>query len=314
MNANDERLVVALGGNALLRKGDKGMAEEQVARCLEAAEALLPLLHPERQVVITHGNGPIVGNILIRQQAAQRLVPPMPLDVCGAESQGNIGYMLERALVQLFRQHGVCRSVATLLSLVEVDPEDPAFAHPTKPIGPFLSAAEAEELRRSVPIVQDADRGFRRVVASPRPHRIIENTAIDALLKAGVTVVTLGGGGVPVVIDRQQRLLGVEAVIDKDLSSSLLARELRAQTFVILTDIDHVYLDFLSPSRRAVTQMNAAEAEVHLQRGEFLPGSMAPKIAAAIEFLRDGGQRVLIGLPEMLPQLLRGEAGTLIVP
>ena len=309
-----ERVVVALGGNALLRKGDTGTAEEQAARCLEATEALLPLLGPKRQVLITHGNGPIVGNILIRQQAARQLVPPMPLDVCGAESQGNIGYMLERALVQVFRQHGIHRPIATLLSLVEIDPEDPAFAHPTKPVGPFLSAAEAEDLGRSVPIIQDAGRGFRRVVASPHPHRIIENAAIDALLQAGVVVITLGGGGVPVVVDRQQRLLGVEAVIDKDLSSSLLARELRAQTLVILTDIDHVYLNFLSPSRRTVTQMNVAEAEAHLQRGEFLPGSMAPKITAAIEFLRDGGQRVLIGLPEMLPRLLQSEAGTLIVP
>jgi carbamate kinase len=255
---SDERVVVALGGNALLRKGDTGTAESQATRCLEAG-----------QVVITHGNGPVVGNILIRQQAARRLVPPMPLDVCGAESQGNIGYMLERALVQVFRQHGIHRPVATLLSLVEVDPADSAFAQPTKPVGPFFSAAEAEDLRRSVPLVQDAGRGFRRVVASPRPHRIIESAAIDVLLQAGIAVITLGGGGVPVVVDQQQRLLGVEAVIDKDLSSSLLACELRAQTLIILTDIDHVYLEFLSPARRAVTQMNIAEAEVHLQPGEF---------------------------------------------
>lgn len=181
-----ERMVVALGGNALLRKGDRGSAAEQEARSLAAMDALAPLLTAERQLVITHGNGPIVGNILIRQQLARHVVPPMPLDVCGAESQGNIGYLLERALLQVLRQRGMYRSVATLLSLVEVDPRDPAFEHPTKPVGPFLSATEADALGRSVPVARDADRGFRRVVASPIPKRIIESAAIDALLAAGV--------------------------------------------------------------------------------------------------------------------------------
>jgi carbamate kinase len=168
-----ERMVVALGGNALLRKGDRGSAAEQEARSLAAMDALAPLLTAERQLVITHGNGPIVGNILIRQQLARHVVPPMPLDVCGAESQGNIGYLLERALLQVLRQRGMYRSVATLLSLVEVDPRDPAFEHPTKPVGPFLSATEADALGRSVPVARDADRGFRRVVASPIPKRLI---------------------------------------------------------------------------------------------------------------------------------------------
>lgn len=309
-----ERIVVALGGNALLRKGDRGTAAEQEARGLAAMEASAPLLTPERQVVITHGNGPIVGNILIRQRLAQHVVPPMPLDVCGAESQGNIGYLLERALLQVVRQRGISRPVATLLSLVEVDPHDPAFAHPTKPVGPFLSATEAGELGRSVPVARDADRGFRRVIASPMPKRIIERAAIDTLLAAGAVVITLGGGGVPVALDSNGRLVGVEAVIDKDLSSSLLAREIGASHLIILTDIDCVYLDFLSTRRKAVKRMTAAEAEQHLGRGEFLPGSMAPKVEAAIAFLRGGGQRVSIGLPEELPELLLGERGTKLVP
>jgi carbamate kinase len=265
-------------------------------------------------VVITHGNGPIVGNILIRQQLARHLVPPMPLDVCGAESQGNIGYLLERALVQVLRQRGMARPVATLLSLVEVDRRDPAFLHPTKPVGPFLSATEAEGLGSSVPIARDADRGFRRVVASPAPIRILESAAIATLLAAGVVVITLGGGGVPVAVDSKGGVTGVEAVIDKDLSSSLLAREIGAQGLIILTDIDHVYLHFLSPQRQAVRRMTTTEAEERLRHGEFLPGSMAPKVEAAIAFLRGGGQRVLIGLPEELPQLLSGEAGTELVP
>jgi carbamate kinase len=277
-------------------------------------DAITPLLTPERRVVITHGNGPIVGNILIRQQVARHVVPPMPLDVCGAESQGNIGYLLERALVQALRRREISRPVATLLSLVEVDPRDPAFVHPTKPVGPFLSAAEADELVRSVPVARDADRGFRRVVASPVPKRIIESAAIDTLLAAGVVVITLGGGGVPVALDNEGCLTGVEAVIDKDLSSSLLAREIGASELIILTDIDHVYLNFLSAQRRAVKRLTVAEAEEHLHRGEFLPGSMAPKVEAGIAFLHNGGRRVLIGLPEELPQLLRGEAGTELVP
>lgn len=192
-----ERIVVALGGNALLRKGDRGTSAEQVARSLTAMDAIVPLLIPERQVVITHGNGPIVGNILIRQQLARHVVPPMPLDVCGAESQGSIGYMLERALAQVLWRHGIQRPIATILSLVEVDPLDPAFSHPTKPVGPFLSEAEARELGRSVSVARDADRGFHRVVASPVPKRIIESQALDVLLTAGLVVITLGGGGVP---------------------------------------------------------------------------------------------------------------------
>jgi carbamate kinase len=309
-----ERLVVALGGNALIRQGDQGTAAEQGARALAAMEAIVPLLTPARQVVLTHGNGPVVGNILIRHQHARAVIPPMPLDVCGAESQGNIGYLLERALVQVLRQRGINRPVATMLSLVEVDPEDPALRHPTKPIGPFLSEVEARELSHTVPVVRDGDRGLRRVVASPLPQRIIESPALDVLLNAGITVITLGGGGIPVAFDREQRLVGVEAVIDKDLSSSMLARAIGASSLIILTDIDHVYVNFLSPQRDAIRRMTIAEADEHLRRGEFLPGSMAPKIEAAITFLRDGGQRVLIGLPEALPRLLAGTAGTALIP
>lgn len=314
MNSAIERIVVALGGNALLRHGERGTYAEQQARSLAAMEAVAQLLTPERQVVITHGNGPIVGNILIRQQLARHAIPPMPLDMCGAESQGSIGYLLERALVQVLQRQKIRLPVATLLSLVEVDPHDPAFAHPTKPVGPFLSAAEAEELGRFVPVIRDADRGFRRVVASPAPQRIIESVAVDRLLEAGIVVITLGGGGVPVALDSEHHLVGVEAVIDKDLSSSLLAREIGARSLIILTDIDHVYVNFLSPQRRALKRMTVAEAKEHLRCGEFLPGSMAPKVEAGIAFLGSGGRRVLIGLPEELPGLLQGEAGTEIIP
>jgi carbamate kinase len=309
-----ERLVIALGGNALLRQGDRGTAAEQTARSLTAMEALAPLLTTDRQVVITHGNGPTVGNMLIRQHMTQHVVPPMPLDVCGAESQGNIGYLLERALQQVLRQRQLHRPVATLLTMVEVDPHDQAFAHPTKPIGPFLSAQEAEQLARSASVMRDSDRGFRRVVASPTPQRILEIAALEALLNAGVTVIALGGGGVPVTFTEMQQLIGLEAVIDKDLSSSVLAREIGASTLIILTDIDCVYLDFLSPQRQPLRQVSVTEAEAHLHNGEFLPGSMAPKIEAGIAFLRAGGQRVCIGLPEALADLIEGRVGTTLFP
>ncbi len=314
MKQTPERLVIALGGNALLRKGDRGTAAEQEARSLAAMEAIAPLLIPQRQVVLTYGNGPIVGNILIRQQVAQHVVPPLPLDACGGESQGYIGYLLERALLQVLQQRGIARPIATLLSLVKIDPRDPALLYPTKPIGPLLSATEAAKLGSVVPVVRDAERGFRRVVASPAPKRILESAATAALLAAGVVVITLGGGGIPVTLDPKGGVTGVEAVIDKDLSSSLLAREIGAQSLIILTDIDHIYLDFLSARRQAVRRMTAAEAEKYWQQGEFLPGSMAPKVEAALAFLRGGGQRVLIGLPEEVPQLLRGEAGTELLP
>jgi carbamate kinase len=309
-----ERIVIALGGNALLRQGDRGTAAEQAARSLTAMEAIAPLLTPDHQVVITHGNGPTVGNILVRQQLARQTVPPMPLDVCGAESQGNIGYLLERALQQVLQQRGILRPMATLLAMVAVDPHDPAFTHPTKPIGPFLSSTEAEELGRTVPVMRDSNRGFRRVVASPTPQHILETAAIEALLNAGAIVITLGGGGVPIAFADTQQIIGLEAVIDKDLSSSLLAREIGASTFIILTDIDHVYLNFLSSDQTPLQQMTVAEAETHLRNGEFLPGTMAPKIEAGVAFLRTGGGRVLIGLPEELSQLLQNKAGTELIP
>lgn len=309
-----ERMVIALGGNALLRQGDHGTAAEQAIRSLEAMKAIVQVLTPDLHVVLTHGNGPTVGNILIRQQLARHTVPPMPLDICGAESQGAIGYLLERALRQIFQQQNIRRSVATLLSLVEVDAHDPAFIHPTKPIGPFLSSTEADELVRTAPVIRDSDRGFRRVVASPAPQHILETAAIEALLNTGTVVITLGGGGVPVAFDNTHHLIGLEAVIDKDLSSSLLAREISASTLIVLTDINCVYLNFLDPQRQPVPTLTVAEAEAHLRNGEFLPGSMAPKIEAAIAFLRGDGQRVLIGLPEELPQLLQGQAGTEIIP
>jgi carbamate kinase len=303
-------IVVALGGNALLRQGDAGTVFDQLRRANEAAGPVAQLVVRGVPVVITHGNGPVVGNIFLRHEHSARTIPPMPLDVCGAESQGNIGYLLSVALDNALVQAGVSATTTTVLTRVLVSSEDPAFAQPTKPIGGFFTEEEAR--RSPYPVVRDADRGYRRVVASPRPRHIVEIAAIRALLADGVIPIAVGGGGVPVVRRPDGSLFGIEAVIDKDLASSLLAYELKADSLLILTDIDRVYLDFLSSRRRPIARMTTAEAERHFSAGEFLPGSMGPKIEAAIEFLQAGGNRVVICLPEQLDAALRGAAGTVI--
>jgi len=304
--------VVALGGNALLRKGDAGTVFDQLRRVEEATRPLAQLARRGLRLVITHGNGPVVGNIFLRHEECARDIPPMPLDVCGAESQGDIGYLIGMALHNALARAGMTMPVATILTCVVVAADDPAFSHPTKPIGGFFTEEEAR--RAPYPVACDADRGYRRVVASPRPQHIVELAAIRALLLAGVIPIAVGGGGVPVVKRPDGSLLGVEAVIDKDLAASLLARELGAETLIILTDIDRVYVDFLSAARRPLVHLGAGEAEQHLAHGEFLPGSMGPKIEAAIEFLRGGGQRVIVCLPEQLDAALKGEAGTTVLP
>jgi len=304
--------VVALGGNALLRKGDAGTVFDQRRRVEEATRLLAQLAARGVQLVITHGNGPVVGNIFLRHEECARNIPPMPLDVCGAESQGDIGYLISVALHNALGRAGMTTPVAAVLTCVEVAADDPAFSHPTKPIGGFFTEEEAR--RVPYPVARDADRGYRRVVASPRPQHIVQLAAIRALVGAGVIPIAVGGGGVPVVKRPDGSLLGAEAVIDKDLAASLLARELGAGTLIILTDIDRVYLGFLSAARRPLVQLGAVEAQTHLAQGEFLPGSMGPKIEAAIEFLRDGGQRVVICLPEQLDAALKGEAGTTLLP
>ncbi len=312
MRSSVRPTVIALGGNALLRKGDAGTVFDQLRRAAEATRPIAPLAARGVPLVITHGNGPVVGNIFLRHEECARHIPPMPLDVCGAESQGNIGYLISLALENALTEAAVAVSVGTVLTRVIVAADDAAFARPTKPVGGFFTEEEAR--RVPYPVVRDADRGYRRVVASPHPQHIVELPAIRALLSAGVIPIAVGGGGVPVVRRSDGGLIGVEAVIDKDLAGSLLACELGAESLIILTDIDRVYLDFLSPSRRPLARLGVAEAQDHLAQGEFLPGSMGPKIEAAIEFLRAGGQRVIICLPEQLDAALHEQAGTTLLP
>lgn len=302
------RIVVALGGNAILQAGQKGRIDEQRANIRAACAGVAALVRAGYQVVLTHGNGPQVGNILLQQEEAVATVPPLPLDVCGAQSQGMLGYLLQQ---ELQRQTG--RPVVTLLTQVEVDPADPAFSMPTKPVGAFYPIEEAERrvTGRGWAIREDSGRGWRRVVPSPRPRRVVEAPVIRQLVESGLLVIACGGGGVPVIQGREG-LQGVEAVIDKDLAGALLGAELGAARFLILTAVDRVMLDYGKPTARSLDRLTVTEAEAHLRAGQFPAGSMGPKIEAAIEFVRRTGGEALIASLEGAVAALAGEGGTRI--
>jgi carbamate kinase len=305
-------VVVSLGGNALL-PGGKATIEEQFQVTHETMQQFVDLVRDAR-VVITHGNGPIVGNILIRNEAARDQIPPMPLDVCGADSQGGLGYMIQQTLQNLLHAHGLPQQAATVVTQVVVDAQDPRFHHPTKPIGPFYSEEQARyfEQNKGWKVVQDAGRGWRRVVPSPMPKRIVEMELIRTLYEAGNVVIAAGGGGIPVVEDAEGNLHGVEAVIDKDLASVVLALELKAESLIIVTAVDQVAVDFGKPTERWCDRMSVSEAMRHLAEGQFPAGSMGPKIEAAVWFLKAGGQEVCITSPRRIRDALVGRAGTWI--
>ena len=309
-----ERLdVIALGGNAILPAGRSGTIGEQFAITVTAMEEIASLLRAGRRVVITHGNGPIVGNILIRNEAVRDAIPPMPLDVCGADSQGGIGYMIQQSLKNVLAGDPET-DVVSIVTQVRVERNDPAFDDPVKPIGPYYSAAEAAELEhnRSWKMVEADGKGYRRVVASPYPVEILESRTIKRLVEAGTIVIAVGGGGIP-VIDDNGRYRGAEAVIDKDLASSLLARELGAERLIILTDVDAVYQDFGTELAQRLGEVSLEKIK-HLYRdGQFPVGSMGSKIRAAIEFLEGGGRTVVVAQPGDLDGASKGERGTTIV-
>lgn len=310
-----ERVVVALGGNALLRRGEDDSYENMFRSARSAAEKIADIAAEGWEVVVTHGNGPQVGRILLQQEAARGWVHPMPLDVCGAESQGQIGYLLQVTIGDVFFERGTERPVATVLSLTRVRPDDPAFADPTKPIGPFYEEAEATKLAEAQGWVMRADPhgGFRRVVPSPDPYSIVEASVIRQLVGDGVVVIASGGGGVP-VIDDGPRLTPKEGVVDKDLAAAILARDVEATTLLILTDIDRVQRGFGTEAATPIETMTAAEARELLVAGEFGPGSMGPKIEAAVRFVEQGGSRAAIGGLEAAVAVLRGETGTSVLP
>ena len=307
------RVVVALGGNAILQPGQAGTFEEQLFNIDQAMRRIAQLIEGGWQVVLTHGNGPQVGNLLIQNALAAKTVAPMPMDVCGAMSQGQIGYMAEQSLLNHLRSRRLAVPVVTVLTQVAVDAKDRAFAHPSKPVGPFYSEAEARAkmLEEGIVMREDAGRGWRRVVASPEPKEIIPAEALVDLVNDGLCVICSGGGGVPVV-RRRGALAGIDAVIDKDLAAALLARKVSADVLLILTDVPCVYLHYGTPEQSALTTVGVAEMEAHARAGHFKAGSMGPKVEACLRFARAGGTAVIGSLTEVLEDL-RGEAGTRIV-
>ena len=306
--------LIAIGGNSLIRAGEKGTIAEQLANTRRTARAVVGLIQDGFSLVLTHGNGPQVGAALLRSERASDQVYGQLLDVCDASTQGEIGYLLQQSLQNELQAAGLGVPVATVLSQVVVCADDPAMRHPTKPIGPFYSRADAEERARvhGWQVVEDAARGYRRVVPSPEPIEIVEEPVIRLLLGEGVLVIAAGGGGVP-VIRTPEGLEGVEAVIDKDRASALLASRLGVDTFIISTDADRVYLDYRRPAQRALGRVTAAEMAAHLAAGQFPPGNMGPKIESALRFLDQGGRQVIITSYEHLRAAARGDAGTRIV-
>jgi carbamate kinase len=265
-------------------------------------------------VIISHGNGPQVGFILRRSELASHELHPVPLDYCGADSQGAIGYMFQRALNSHFMDEGMDKHALTVVTMVEVDKNDPAFQNPTKPIGSFLDEATAKErMAEGKTFVEDAGRGWRQVVPSPRPKRIVEVEPIHSLVENGFIVVASGGGGIPVVEDEDGKLKGIEAVIDKDFASALLADTISADLLLISTAVEKVALNFNTPEEKLLDEMTVAEAKQYIEEGHFAPGSMLPKVQACIEFLEKGGEKALITDPPNIPRALKGETGTWIV-
>jgi len=314
-----ELIVVALGGNALLRRGQKGTFEEQYRNVKETAKFLADLIQRGYRLAITHGNGPQVGATLLRHDAGEKLyqVPAFPMDVCGAETQGFIGYMIQQALRDELRRRGIDRDVVTIVTRVVVDKDDPAFQNPTKPVGPFYTREQMEELKKIHPeyvFREDKARGgWRRVVPSPDPRYIAESNAIKILAENGVIVIASGGGGIPVV-EEDGEMRGVEAVIDKDLAGERLATFLRADKFVILTDIDGVYINFGKPNQRKLTRVKVDELKRYLREGHFAAGSMKPKVEAVIRFIEAGGKEAIIAELSQLLDAVEGDAGTHVYP
>jgi carbamate kinase len=308
--------VIAFGGNALLRPEDQGTQEEQIARARQAARWLAEVVQRDFRLVIVHGNGPQVGNIMIQAEEASTKIPPQSLDVAVAQTEGAMGFLLQQAMRNRLEALGQPSRVGTVLTEVEVDPNDIAFKRPTKPVGPFFTKYRAEALSRDYgwTMREDSGRGWRKVVPSPRPLEILGWEAIEAMLTRVNVLIAAGGGGIPVVRGRDGQWRGVEAVIDKDYASALLAAELSADLYIILTAVEKVAVGFGTPEQKFLDTMTVAEAERYLAAGEFPPGSMGPKIEAAISFVKESGQQVLITDVDHLREGLEGRAGTRVVP
>jgi len=308
-------VVVALGGNAILQPGQVGTFEEQLVNVDAAMRRIAELVERGWRVVLTHGNGPQVGNLLIQNAMAEKAVAPMPMDVCGAESQGQIGYMLEQTLLNHLRKRRLQVPVVTVLTQVAVDARDKAFESPSKPVGPFYSEDQARTmmLEQGLTMREDAGRGWRRVVPSPEPKEIVPRKAVVDMVDDGILVICSGGGGVPVVRGRGGALSGIDAVIDKDLAAALLASEVGADVLLILTDVPKAYIHYNTPEQRALDTVTLKEMRALADEGHFKAGSMGPKVKACLRFVESGGTAVIGSLTEVV-QAMAGEAGTRIVP
>jgi carbamate kinase len=308
-------IVIALGGNALLKRGEKGSFEEQYHNVKATVTKIADLIQRGYKIVLTHGNGPQVGATLLRHEAAKNIVPAFSLDACGAETQGFIGYMIQQALRNELKSRGIDKYVITIITRVIVDKHDSAFQNPTKPIGPFYSKEEASKVKEQRPelvIKEDAGRGYRRVVPSPDPKIIAERYAIRALVDSGFVVVACGGGGIP-IIEEDGLAVGVEAVIDKDLAGQRLATLIGANIFVILTDVDGAYVNYGTPKQELIKEITSGKLRNYLRDGQFKEGSMAPKVEAAIRFAESGGERAIIASLGSLIEALDAKAGTQVV-
>ena len=305
-------IVIALGGNALLHRGQKGTVEEQYENVKRTSARIADLIQRGYKIVMTHGNGPQVGATLLRHEAAKNIVPPFPLDACGAETQGFIGYMMQQALRNELKSRELDKFVVTVITRMIVDKHDSAFENPTKPIGPFYTKEEADTLRQQKPelvIKEDAGRGYRRVVPSPDPKIIAERSAIRALVDAGFVVVACGGGGIP-IIEEGGNAVGVEAVIDKDLGGQRLATLIGANIFVILTDVEGAYVNYGKPNQEMIREITSGKLRNFAKEGQFKEGSMAPKVEAAIRFVESGGERAIIASLGKLIEALDNKTGT----
>lgn len=310
---DQKTIVVALGGNAIIEEGTEGTIEQQFANTRKSLSAIVGMISDGHKVVLTHGNGPQVGVHLIQNEAASAQVPPSPLNVIVADTQGSMGYMIAQCLNNALVKEGVRKEVVTIVTQVEVDPADPSMLNPTKYVGPFYRAEQVDALRqRGWVIKEDPGRGFRRVVPSPIPLDVVEKVTIKDLIDDGKVVVAVGGGGVPVKRDADGTLTGVDAVIDKDRASALLASLIGADELIILTGVDKVAINYRKPDQKVFDHMTVAECEKYMAEGQFPKGSMGPKIEAACDFIRRGGAKVIITSMENATLAVEGKAGTVI--
>ncbi|HBL16680.1 MAG TPA: carbamate kinase [Elusimicrobia bacterium] len=308
-------VVLALGGNAIIKPGEKGTITQQFANTRQALKGAAGLIRKGYGLVITHGNGPQVGNSLLRVEAVSDRIPEIPLGVLVADTEGGMGYMIQQSLHNMLWLEKIRKPVVTIVTQIVVDRHDPRLKKPVKPIGPFFSVAEAKDLirRRGWAMKEDSGRGWRRIVASPLPMRIVERETIMRLVESGIIVIAAGGGGIPVVIEPDGRLEGVDVVVDKDLAASILAQDTRAKILIITTGVDKLSLNFNTPQQKDLNSITVEEAQHYLQEGHFPAGSMGPKIEASIRFLEQGGEQVIITSPDRVAEAIDGRAGTHII-